>query len=174
MNVWEEGDEKVGMKTPRDVFLYELGLTRDLEQAGDEMLSAIARRIHNEDLARLMHEQEESRNRHLADFDSCTTAFGARPLQTSSPMVGALRDRFQASLALDPSAEALDLFVLGTVLRFMYLTIASYSELIDLAGLMGERECERMFRAIATDNQEHLAKIQKQGYEMTQAIMAFA
>ena len=164
----------MGMRSPRDVFLYELSLTRDLEQAGDEMLSAIAGRIHNADLARLMHEQENSRNRHLADMDSCMAAFGARPLHASSPIVGALRERFQVSVALDPSAEALDLFVLGTVLRFMYLTIASYSELIDLAGLMGERECERIFRAIATDNQEHLAKIQKQGYEMTQAIMAFA
>ncbi|HEX6970019.1 MAG TPA: DUF892 family protein [Micromonosporaceae bacterium] len=131
------------IETARDLFVYELGLTRGLERMGDRMLSEIAFELDNPDLRRLLHEGGEHRDRQSTNIDACLEVVGFTPLGQRAPLVEALRERYFNFKNTNPSSQALNLYAIGTALRFTEVVIATYRELMALADLAGETECRR-------------------------------
>jgi len=157
----------MGIDNTRDLFLYELGETRNFHIAGAAMLSAIAHRIQNRELSEFMHAEEGSRQGNLDRINECLQEFGASPLEHAVPTVEALRQRFQTFVGLSPGPAELDIFVLGTSLRFMYLALVAYKELIELAQYMGESRCRDILRTILVDKEERTRNLERHCRKMT-------
>lgn len=156
----------------KSLFLYELGLTRNLEVAGDHMLSDITGHVHNRDLARLMEEGEEGRHEQIDHINACLEAVGVSTMNVPDPAVDGLRTRFQTFARMQPAAEALDMFVLGTTLRVTYLGIAAYREAADLAEILGQSQCTEHLRTNVTNKEEFAEKVERLGLDMGNRLVA--
>lgn len=161
----------MGIRTTREMFVYELGRTRNLERTGDRMLSEIADRIQDPELPRMLHDEEEARHRLAANFDSCLRSLGISPTEVDAPVVEALRQRFHTFARMEPSPEALDLYALGTALRLAYTVIAGYKELMDLAQILGEHECERCLRENLTHKEQYATRLQRDGQDIRKRLI---
>ncbi|HEX6970020.1 MAG TPA: DUF892 family protein [Micromonosporaceae bacterium] len=149
----------MAIETPRELFVYELGLTRNLERMGDHMLSDVAHTADNRDLVRILHEEEESRYRQAANIDACLAAVGLSPLDQRAAVVEGLRERFFNFVGMDPSPAIRDLYVIGTALRFTNLVISAYRELLDLAVLAAAHECRQPLQANLSHKEQYVEKL---------------
>lgn len=149
--------------TTRDMFVYEIGQTRNLERMGDRMLSEMADQIQDPELPGLLHDEEEARHRQAANFDACLAALGAAPIEINAPTVEALRERFYSFARLEPAPEALDIFALGTALRLVHAVIAGYKELVGLAGVLGEHECQERMQDNLAHKQRYADRLERRG-----------
>lgn len=154
------------------LFFHEVGLALSAEKVGDGLLSAIAQPVKDESLAALLHEEEGQRRPHVAKFEECFNALGARPIDISAPAVEGLRTRFSNFMAMRQAPEAVALFALGTALRFNYLTIAAYEELIHLSRIIGEERCVDCFRGILQHKEKYIDKLEQKIHDMSELACA--
>lgn len=164
----------MGVKTLRDLLIYQLGMTRTRERRGDLMLSDIANRLQNQDIKQALHEEEERRLEHAANIDACLKALGASPLEENAPVIEGLRQRFFSFSGTEPSPEALDLFALGTALRHTYLVIASYREVVLLAELAGEGACQERLRQNLHHKEQYATRLEQRSRELGQQLLVTA
>ena len=160
------------VKTPVDMIVYELGSTRALERSGDSLLSAIAERLGNRALAQVLHEEEDSRHEQAANIDACLEALGRSPLEQAAPTVEAQRERFFSFARLQPSADVLDLYALGTAHRLAHAVIAGYRDMIDLTVLAGEARCRDRLQENLTHKEEYTARLEHLRHEIGQKLLA--
>jgi len=160
------------ISTTKDLFLYELGIMRDIEDAGRELLRFLALQVRNSDLAQILRTHQEDTDRHLRNIRSCLQALGVSPLETPSEIVGGIRRRFEAFVQLAPTPEMLDQFAIDTAIRYMRTCIAGYITLLDWAILMAETECVQYLHANLIEEQESTSRLERFSHEMGTRLLA--
>lgn len=158
--------------TTRDMFVYVLGYTRNLERMGDRVLSGLADRIRDPELPKLLSDEQETRNRQMANFDACLSSLGASPLESGAPFAEALRDEFYSFAGMKPSPAALEIFAIGTALRFAHVVIGGYKELVSLADVLGARECRERMQDNLMHKQRYADRLESRGREVTKRLVA--
>jgi ferritin-like metal-binding protein YciE len=165
----------MAMNTPRDLFVFELGLIRDAESAGGTLFDLlIAGRIKDSDLERLLHEQAAKSKEQLRNIGWCFQALGSSPVGARSLSVEGIRSGFQEFLRTRPSPQVQELFALDAARRFLHLTIAGYTSLVDWAALLNESQCAQELMANLAQKQEGLGKLERLGHQMSQRLLASA
>lgn len=162
----------MSQKDLRDLFVYEAGLAISAEKLGDSMLSEIAYHATDRRLADLLHGEEGRRRVCLAEFESCFESIGGTPLDIPAPSVEALRTRFRDYLVLRRAPGVVDLFVLGTALRFMYLMITTYKELMSLSEHLGEDQCRQSFQNILRHKEEYIERFERHDRVLVESFSA--
>lgn len=161
------------INTPRDLFLYELGIIRDSEHSGQRLLDLLAHRATHSDLVQILRTQQQD-SEQLANINSCLRALGASPLETRAETVDGIYRRFEEFVALRPSPEMLDQFAVDTAMRFLYVGIAGYKALVDWAILMGETECVQYLYTNLVRKQDGASRLERFSHELGARLVAAA
>jgi ferritin-like metal-binding protein YciE len=162
----------VSTKDLRDLFVYEAGLAISAERSGSSMLGELAYRVKDRGLAELMQDKEKHRRECVAKFESCFEAIGGTPIDVLAPSVEALRTRFKDYTALNRPHGMVDLFILGTSLRFMYFMITVYKELINLSENLGEDRCKQGFQDLLGHKEYYIERFERYGRRMVESASA--
>ncbi|MGW0436650.1 YciE/YciF ferroxidase family protein [Micromonospora sp. NPDC003197] len=161
----------MGLNTAEGLFFYELGILRDAEQAGGKMLGWIAGHIQHGDLQQALREEEQASERQSENIVACLRVLGAAPLETPSSTVEGIRQRLEQFLGLRPAPEVVDLFAVGTAIRFMYFAISSYQSMIDWTSVMGETECVRNLQTNLAQKEQGVQTLERFSHQLTREVL---
>lgn len=151
----------------RQLFVHELNQAHDLEVSGNHMLGDISVNVRCRRLVQLIEEGAKGKDEQLENIAACYRAMGiSSERMATDPVVEGLRDRFQTFLAMQPSPDALDMFVLGTSLRLTLLAIAGYDELSELAEILGDIRCVRPLRINLVNKEEYAFRLRRLAYDV--------
>ncbi|MBX6722603.1 MAG: DUF892 family protein [Dactylosporangium sp.] len=157
---------------PRELLLYELGITRDAERTGRILVRRIRDQVRNETLVETLRRVEQQSEEHLANVNTCFEALGATALDTPSDLINGLSARFDEFTHLRPSTELVEMFGLMTVRQFLGIGITDARGLIDWALLLGETRCAQCLRTSLAEKEETLRELERIGTELSQRIIA--
>ena len=73
----------MGMQTPQDLFLHELGDMYDAEQRILQMLPTMAKECDNDQVRQAFQHHEQETKQQVQNLDKCFQALGAKPPQTT-------------------------------------------------------------------------------------------
>lgn len=162
----------MAISNARELFLYELGVVRDAEEAGERLLDFLAHRVTNSDLVQILRKQQQDCQQQVSSIGSCLQAFGASPVETPSETVGGILRRFEGFLRLQPSRDILDQFAVETAIRFHDVAVSSYKTLLDWAILIRESECARHLHTNLLRKQENASTLEWFSHELGARLLA--
>ncbi|HEX5598453.1 MAG TPA: DUF892 family protein [Micromonosporaceae bacterium] len=160
------------LKTPKGLFLYQMGTQRAAELAGVNLLNLLKGRVQNGELAQTLDELTRDKQHQVNNIKSCMDIVDGSPLETPAPAVGGLRERFELFARMQPAPEILDLFALDVALRLKYLGIVAYQEVIDLGNLLGEDACQQFLQDNLKRKQQNAARLEKLRDKMHRQLFA--
>lgn len=161
----------MGLDTAEGLFFYEMGVLRDAEKAGGQMLGWIAGHVQHSELKRTLCEEEKASGRQSENILLCMRALGAAPLETPSTTIEGIRKRLEQFIALRPAPDVLDLFALGTAIRFMHFAITSYQSLVDWTSVMGETECVRYLQTNLAQKEQGVEALERISHQLSREVL---
>ncbi len=138
--------QTIAIKSPRDLFLYDLCVMYDVEQKLAQMLPVLAQESIDA-MARdtfTLHEQET--RQHIRNLEQCFQILGNQPMSLENHTTAGLKQDHDTFLQQQPPLEALMLFDLHAGYQSECLEIAAYHNLIDEANSLGLQDCALLFQ----------------------------
>lgn len=136
----------MGMQTPQDLFLHELGDMYDAEQRILQMLPAMAKECDNDKVRQAFQHHEQETKQQVQNLDKCFQALGTKPPQTTCAAIAGIKQEHDSFLKENPSQQLLTMFDLGGASKTEYYEIASYTGLIEQAQMMGQQQCVQLLQ----------------------------
>lgn len=138
--------QTIAIKSPRDLFFYDLCVMYDVEQKLVQMLPVLAQESLDPQArdAFTMHEQET--RQHIRNLEHCFQMLGSQPMSLENHTTGGLKQDHDIFLQQQPPVEALMLFDLHAGYQSECLEIAAYHNLIDEANSLGFQDCAQLFQ----------------------------
>lgn len=156
----------MGIDSPRELFLYELGVAHEVEISGTSLLGFVRSRVRNSELAETLHRVEQVKRGQIRNVEACIDRVGRVPVHTQAASIKGLRERYQLFAAVKPSPEATDLFALGVARRVKQIGIVNLEELVDLSELLDEPECKQCLEENLREKRETLALLEQHSYDL--------
>jgi ferritin-like metal-binding protein YciE len=136
----------MAMNTPRDLFLHELADTLSAEHIIAKMIPPIAGKVKDEELRDAMRAHAKETKQHIKNLEACFKALSEQPEQMVCHGAEGLQKEVDAFLEEQPVAEILTLFAAGAAGKTEQYEIESYTGLIDMAKLLGEKEVVKLLQ----------------------------
>lgn len=144
----------MSMETPRDLFLHELSDTYSAEQIILRMLPLMAREVTDKELRDAFTAHEKETKEQIRNLDEVFTLLGEQPEQMTCFGAEGLQKEHDSFLEEQPSEPILTLFVAGAACKTEHYEIESYTGLIDMAKLLGERDVVKLLQENLQQEQE--------------------
>ena len=138
--------QTIAIKSPQDLFLYDLCVMYDVEQKLAQMLPVLVQESIDPQArdAFTMHEQET--RLHIRNLEQCFQILGSQPQALENHTTAGLKQDHDTFLQQQPPVEALMLFDLHAGYQSECLEIAAYHNLIDEANSLGLQDCAQLFQ----------------------------
>jgi ferritin-like metal-binding protein YciE len=166
----------MAMKTPRDLFVHELSDTYNAEKQILEMLPTLASESTDKELTAAFKEHEKETRQQIKNLDEAFKLLGEKPEDMVCYGAEGLRKEHDSFLEEKPTPEILTLFVAGAAAKTEHYEIESYTGLIDMARLMGEKEITGLLQENLKQEKEMAKKAEqfekKLGKEIVPQMMA--
>ncbi|WP_213452377.1 DUF892 family protein [Rhizomonospora bruguierae] len=150
----------------KDLFVYELGILRDIETSSIRMLDLVSQRVSREDLGEVIRSEQRQCTCRQDRLDSCLQSLEAPSMQAPSETVDAVYLRFKRFVAGGATHEMVDQFAVDTLVRLLYLGIAALRPLIGWTVLSGQHECSRTLHSNLVEKQESAARLERLAFEL--------
>ena len=134
------------MNTPRDLFIHELSDTLSAEHIIAKMLPVVAGEVENKELRDALREHEKETKQQIKNLEAAFKELGEKPEEMVCHGAEGLRKEVDSFLEEKPAPEILTLFAAGAAGKTEQYEIESYTGLIDMAKLMGEKEVVRLLQ----------------------------
>jgi ferritin-like metal-binding protein YciE len=158
----------MGMQTPQDLFVHELGDMYDAEQRILQMLPAMAQECGNDQVRQAFQYHEQQTKQQVRNLDTVFQTLGMKPPQTTCAAIAGLKQEHDSFLKESPSQDILTMFDLGGASKTEYYEIASYTGLIEKAQLMGQQQCVQLLQQNLQQEQEMAQKVQQLSQQLGQ------
>ncbi|HEX5541188.1 MAG TPA: DUF892 family protein [Micromonospora sp.] len=149
------------LKTPKGLFLYQMGTQRAAESAAVNLLRMLQMRVHNRELAQTFEDLTRDKQYQVTNIQKCMDRVDGSPLEASAPSVSGLQQRFELFARMQPAPEIMDLFALDIAIRNKYLGIVAYHEMIDLAKLLNEEQCVQTLQDNLNHKQQNAKRLEQ-------------
>jgi ferritin-like metal-binding protein YciE len=136
----------MSMETPRDLFIHELSDTLSAEHIILKMLPVVAGEVDSKDLRDALREHEKETKQQIKNLEAAFKELGEKPEEMTCHGADGLRKEVDSFLKENPSPEILTLFAAGAAGKTEQYEIQSYTGLIDMAKLMGEKEVAKLLQ----------------------------
>ena len=128
------------MKTPRDLFLHELGDALTFENTILEMLPKMEQEASDPELQRGFKRHQAQTRQHIKNIERAFKAMKEKPESEDCPAIEGLKKEHDEFVKEDPSPEILDAFLADAAAKTEHYEIASYTGLVAKARALGEKE----------------------------------
>ena len=149
------------IKTPRELFLHELGDILYVERAlADETLPQLIGEVHDDEFRTGLEKHLVQTRRHVSNVESVFEALGEQP--ETEPCLGfeGLRKEHD-TMAGETSRKLIDLVDIGAAARTEAYEIAAYESLRRMAKGLGEKKAVELLDANLKDEKETLREVEK-------------
>jgi ferritin-like metal-binding protein YciE len=127
------------MKSPRDLFLHELGDLLYAERTLVKTLPKLQKEASDEELADGFANHLEETKKHVENVEQAFEALGEKPKAEKCPGIEGITKEHDEFVAKEsPSPGVLNAFLTGAGSRAEHYEIAAYEGLITMANAMGE------------------------------------
>jgi ferritin-like metal-binding protein YciE len=134
------------IKTPRDLFMHELSDMYSAEQIIAKALPTLTSEAGDTDLAAALKEHEKETRQQIANLDEAFKLLGTKPEQMTCHGAEGLKKEHDAFVSEKPSPEVLTIFVAGAAGKTEHYEIQSYSGLVEMAKLLGEKDVAKLLQ----------------------------
>lgn len=136
----------MAMKTPKDLFIHELGDIYDAEQKIAQMLPVMAKECNNAQIKSAFEQHETETKQQINNLEQCFQALGITPEKTPCTTIAGLKQEHDSFLKEKPSEDLINMFDLGGASKTEHYEIASYKGLIEKANLMGQQQVAQLLQ----------------------------
>lgn len=136
----------MALNTPRDLFLHELSDTYSAEQIILKMLPTLAEEAGDKTLSTALKEHEKETRQQIKNLDEVFKLLGEKPEQMTCFGAEGLKKEHDSFVKEKPSEEVLTLFIAGAAGKTEQYEIESYTGLIDMAKLLGEKDVAKLLQ----------------------------
>jgi ferritin-like metal-binding protein YciE len=159
------------MTTPRELFLHELSDTYSAEQIILTMLPKLANEVTDKKLAKALQDHEKETRQQIEHLDEVFRILGEKPEQMTCYGVEGFKQEHDEFVKEKPSPEILTLFITGAAGKTEHYEIESYSGLIEMARLLGERDVVKLLQENLKQEQEMAKQVQQFEKELAKQLV---
>ncbi len=145
------------LKSPRDLFIYDLSSIHSAEQLILQQISQMEQMCQNSQVKQLLSHHLTETQQQVTRVQECFRLMGIQPMNVTSYAVDCMRQDTQEFIRQQPSPELIDLFCLEAVDKTKHFEIASYGGLIEKARSMGETQVVSLLEDTLRE-EEHTAQ----------------
>ncbi len=138
--------QMMAIKSPRDLFFYDLCAMYDVEQKLLEMLPVLAQECVDPQAKDTFTQHEQETRQHIRNLEQCFQILGNQPMSLENHTTAGLKQDHDTFLQQQPPLEALMLYDLHAGYQSECLEIAAYHNLIDEANSLGLQDCAQLFQ----------------------------
>jgi len=164
----------MAIDTVHDLFVYELGLVREVESSGAVLFEFMYHNVGNEELKKLVASAQQDCRRWRDNISACLRAFGSEPVAAPSETVNGIYRGFEEFIRLQPAQDMKDQFAVDAAIRFMNLAITTHQTLIDWAVLLNETECIKHLYSNMVHKRHRAAELERFSHELGAWILTVA
>lgn len=147
------------MKTPEELFIHELEDMYDAESQILGILPEMAKEAQNTELRQGIKHHEVETKTQIKNLEKAFKLLGHEPEKTTCMGVKGLSEEHTAMLEENPAPEVLELFNLGAAAKTEQYEICAYTDLIDMAKLLGHKDVIPLFEENLKHEEEMAKKI---------------
>lgn len=162
----------MALETAQDLFIYELGILRDMEESGTRLLELMVHKASDDGLLQLLRTEQQDCGQREANINSCLETLGVTPVGTPSETVEGIYRRFEQVVAMRPAPPMVNLFAVDTAVRLQHIGIAAHKTLIDWVILIGENRCVQCLHANLVQKQESAARLERFSHDLGMRVLA--
>ncbi len=134
------------MNTPQELFLHELSDIYDAEQRISKMLPTMAQETDHPQVRQAFEQHGQETQQQIKNLEQCFEILGTQPEQAPCTAVAGMKQEHDSFLKEKPSSEILAMFNLGGASKTEHYEIASYTDLIQQATLMGQKQIAQLLQ----------------------------
>ena len=155
------GGNMAEIKTPRELFLHELGdILYVEERLEQEVLPKIMGEVRNDELRKGLEKHLEQTRQHVENVEEVFNKLGEQP--QSEECIGFQGLKKEHEKLVGESAEQLiDLVAVGAVARTEHYEVAAYENLITMARGLDERDVVELLEKNMKDDKETLREVER-------------
>lgn len=133
----------MALNSTRELFVFELGRARDMEERARQLLPRLADNVQNDELKHTLQVHAQECHKQGQNIEACLKILGSSPVKMISQVVEALRNTYQEIIHLKPSPHVLDLSIVDLAAEYAEHAATRYRILFDFAISLGKQECGR-------------------------------
>ncbi len=156
------------MKTPIDLFLYELSEIHSAEQILAQVLEQAPGMVQNPQLQQGLLQHAQETRQQIGNLEQIFQQMGAQPLPTTSHAAQGLQQSLQEVIQADPSPDVLEGAVVAAQAKAEHLEIACYTGLIAKAQAMGQTEVAQLLGQNLQQEQAQAQRIEGIAQQLAQ------
>lgn len=164
----------MAIDTVHDLFVYELGLVREVESSGAVLFEFMYHNVGNQELKQLVGAARQDCQRWRDNISACLRAFGSEPVAIPAEAVNGIYRGFEEFLRLQPAQDMKDQFAVDAAIRFMSLSITTHQTLIDWAIMLSETDCIKHLYANLVHKRQSAANLERFSHELGAWILTVA
>ena len=145
------------LTTPRELFIHELSDAMSAEQQILKMLPELQKEARNPDVKQALAEHQEETKQQVEKIEAVFAQLGEKPEKTTCFAVQGLVEEHRALHEEEPSPEILEMANLGGAAKTEHYEMAMYTDLIQMAKDLGEKEAARLLQE-NLDQEKAMAK----------------
>ncbi|MHB8596427.1 MAG: DUF892 family protein [Ktedonobacteraceae bacterium] len=138
--------QTIAIKSPRDLFFYDLCVMYDVEQKLMEMLPLLAQECVDPQAKDTFTQHEQETRQHIRNLKQCFQILGSQPQPLENHTTAGLKQDHDTFLQQQQPVEAITIFDLHAGYQSECLEIAAYHNLIDEANSLGLQDCAQLFQ----------------------------
>ena len=164
----------MSMKTPQDLFVYELSDIHSAEQIITQMLEQAQGMVQNPQLQEGLRLHAEQSRQQAQRVEQVLQQLGAQPYPTTSHAAEGLMQTLMEVVQSQPSPEVLEGAVVAGAMKSEHLEIACYTGLVAKARAMGQTEAAQLLQQNLQEEQQMLQQVEQISRQLTQQMATMA
>jgi ferritin-like metal-binding protein YciE len=160
------------MKSPDDLFRFELAYMHVFEQSNVQTLQQLLQEVSSEEARRPLEHHLEETLEQVELLAQIFQTLGEEPQQVTVHATTGLKQDHDAFARLQPSPEVLTLFDLGAAAKIEHQEVACYTGLLAKAQMMGQQEVAGILQRILKQEQDAVEEIEAAAKHLGQQVAA--
>ncbi len=149
------------LRSPRDLFIYQLSAIHSAEQIKLQMLPQMEQACQNPRIKQMLGDEIPETQQQIVRVQECFRLLGVQPMTVTSRAIDCVRQDAQQFMQQGASQTIADLFSLETSLKVDHYEIAAYTELVGMARALGETQVVSLLEDNLRDEESSAGEMQQ-------------
>ncbi|HTE17317.1 MAG TPA: DUF892 family protein [Armatimonadota bacterium] len=154
-----------------DLFARDLCVILSGEKTGAQMLPMLGNQPYSEEARSAIQRHERETQEQIRKVEQCLQLLGREAREIPCHTVQGLREDHQAFLDESPSEDLRLIFGLGTAIKMEQHEVAVYSDLLDIARMLGEQECARLLEENLRQEEAMAANVRRMMLQLSRQLV---
>ncbi len=158
------------IRSPRDLFYYDLCAMYDAEQKLVQVLPQLAQECQDKQAREAFTQHEQETRQHVRNLEQCFQILGSQPTALENHTINGLKQDHDTFVQQQPPREALTMYDIDAGYQSEHIEMAAYYRLIDAAHSMGLQQCVQLFQQNLQQDEAEAKKLATIAHQLNQQV----